>query len=122
MTPRWVSSSDDIKLDSLLVILIQISVVVLVVVVVVVVVFFWGGGGGVWCCFFCCCFFGGVVVLIFSVLYIHDHTFPGRPLEKRAYLKISSYFSTKTYVVGTQKNCLNETVLLNTQNICLNLY
>ena len=28
------------------------------------------------------------------------------------------YFSTKTYVVGTQKNRLNETVLLSTQNIC----
>ena len=32
--------------------------------------------------------------------------------------KKKSYFSTKTYVVGTQKNCLNETVLLSTQNIC----
>ena len=31
-----------------------------------------------------------------------------------------SYFSTKTYVVGTQKNRLNETFLLGTQNICLN--
>ena len=31
-----------------------------------------------------------------------------------------SYFSTKTYVVGTQKNRLNETVLLSTQNICSN--
>ena len=31
-----------------------------------------------------------------------------------------SYFSTKTYVVGTQKNHLDETVLLNTQNTCLN--
>ena len=30
-----------------------------------------------------------------------------------------SYFSTKTYVVGTQKNSLNETVLLSTQNTCL---
>ena len=30
-----------------------------------------------------------------------------------------SYFSTKTYVVGIQKNCLNKTVLLSTQNICL---
>ena len=30
------------------------------------------------------------------------------------------HFSTKTYVVGTRKNCLNETVLLNTRNICLN--
>ena len=28
-----------------------------------------------------------------------------------------SYFSNKTYVVGTQKNHLNETVLLSTQNI-----
>ena len=30
-----------------------------------------------------------------------------------------SYFSTKTYVVGTQKNRLDETVLLSTQNTCL---
>ena len=29
-----------------------------------------------------------------------------------------SDFPTKTYVVGTQKNRLNETVLLSTQNIC----
>ena len=29
-----------------------------------------------------------------------------------------SYFSTKTYVVGTQKNRINETVLLSTQDIC----
>ena len=28
------------------------------------------------------------------------------------------YFSTKTYVVGTPKNRLNETVLFSTQNIC----
>ena len=32
-------------------------------------------------------------------------------------LSYFSYFSTKTYVVATQKNCLNETVLLSTQNI-----
>ena len=31
-----------------------------------------------------------------------------------------SYFSMKTYVVGTQKNRLIETVLLSTQNTCLN--
>ena len=30
------------------------------------------------------------------------------------------YFSSKTYNVGTQKNCLNEIVLLSTQNTCLN--
>ena len=29
-----------------------------------------------------------------------------------------SYFLTKTYVVGTQKNRLNEMVLLSTQNLC----
>ena len=29
-----------------------------------------------------------------------------------------SYLSAKTYVVGTQKNRLNETVLSSTQNIC----
>ena len=31
-----------------------------------------------------------------------------------------SSFSTKTYVVGTRKNRLNETVLLSTRNTCLN--
>ena len=42
----------------------------------------------------------------------------GRPLVKSAYQKyIFSYFSTKTYVVGSQKNHLNETVLLSTHNI-----
>ena len=30
------------------------------------------------------------------------------------------YFSTETYVVGTQKNCLDEMILLSTQNTCLN--
>ena len=34
--------------------------------------------------------------------------------------KLFSYFSTKTYVVGTQNNRLSETVLLSTQNICSN--
>ena len=46
-----------------------------------------------------------------------------RPLVKSAYQKnMFVYFSTKTYVVGIQKNCLNETVLLSTQNICLKLW
>ena len=35
--------------------------------------------------------------------------------------KSFSYFSTKTYVEGTQKNRLVNTVLLSTQNTCLNL-
>ena len=33
-------------------------------------------------------------------------------------LKIIFLFSIKTYVVGTQKNHLNETVLMSTQNMC----
>ena len=32
------------------------------------------------------------------------------------------YFSTKIYVVGTEKNNLNEMVLLSTQKTCLTLY
>ena len=32
---------------------------------------------------------------------------------------VFSYFSTKTYVMGTQKNCHIETGLLSTQNTCL---
>ena len=32
--------------------------------------------------------------------------------------KYFSYFLIKTYVVGTQKNRLNETVLLSTENFC----
>ena len=41
-----------------------------------------------------------------------------RPVVKSAYQKMISYFSTKTYVVSTQKNRLNETVLLSIQIIC----
>ena len=40
------------------------------------------------------------------------------PLVKSVIKNLFSYFSTKTYVVGTQKNCLNEMVLLSIQNIC----
>ena len=35
-------------------------------------------------------------------------------------MNTTSYFSTKTYVVDTQKNRLNATVLLRTQNTRLN--
>ena len=44
--------------------------------------------------------------LIYPVSYIY------RPPDKSVTGKLFSYFSTKTYVVGAQKNCLNETVLL----------
>ena len=52
------------------------------------------------------------------------------PEKKSAFIRLCartlvekqfSYFSTKTYVVGTQKNRLSETVLLSTQNICSEL-
>ena len=36
--------------------------------------------------------------------------------------KLFSLFLIQSYVVGTQKNCLNETVLLSTQNTCLNYW
>ena len=40
-----------------------------------------------------------------------------RPPDKSAIVELFFfYFSPKTYVVGTQKNGLNETVLLSTQN------
>ena len=49
-----------------------------------------------------------------------------RPLDhvdRSVCLKIIfSYNSTKTYVVGTQKSHLNETILLSTLNICYNLW
>ena len=43
--------------------------------------------------------------------------FLNRPPDKSSYCKAIFYFSSKTYFVGTQKNRLNETVLLSTQNI-----
>ena len=43
-----------------------------------------------------------------------------RPLIKVCTQKLFFVFLNQTHVVGTQKNRLNETVLLSTQNICLN--
>ena len=42
-----------------------------------------------------------------------------RSLDKSVSKISFSYFITKTYIVGTQKNLLNEMVLSNTQNKCL---
>ena len=50
----------------------------------------------------------------------HVDFFDVQEFSKSAYQNKNSYFSTKTYVVGTQKNRLNEMVLLNTQNLCEN--
>ena len=44
-----------------------------------------------------------------------------RPPDKRVYWKIIFFIShPKHMYMGTQKNRLNETVLLSTQNTCLN--
>ena len=57
---------------------------------------------------------------------VTDYT-NSRPLAKSGYQKINFLISQqkhmlwvlkRTYVVGTQKNRLNETALLSTQNIC----
>ena len=46
-----------------------------------------------------------------------------KPLDKSTYQKNNFLIlSTKTYVVGTQKNRLIETGLLSTQNICQELW
>ena len=47
--------------------------------------------------------------------------FQGTSLQIRVCTgKLFSLFLIQTYVVGTQKNRLNEMVLLSTQNICFN--
>ena len=65
-------------------------------------------------------FFRDVNACIFYYfsIYWSDTSLMSRPLVKSVYQKIKfSYFSTKTYVEGAQKNRLNETVLLSTQNM-----
>ena len=61
---------------------------------------------------------------MFSYAFINSHSQMSEPGPEGplvlSYQASWSYFSTKTYVVGTQKNRLNETVLLSTQNTCLN--
>ena len=55
----------------------------------------------------------------FTVVW--NYGIPGLKIKECIIKKyLFSNFLTKTYVVGTQKKCLNEMVLLSTQNICLN--
>ena len=44
----------------------------------------------------------------------------GQYIIQYAFSNDFSFFSTEAYIVGTQKNRLNETVLLSTQKTCLN--
>ena len=56
-------------------------------------------------------------VPLHTISYVPLHTI--RPPDESAYLKIIFLiFSSKTFVVRTQKTRLNETVLLGTQNTC----
>ena len=73
--------------------------------------------------FFIVVMFSHIKIVIDEVLWLGwcHLLLDNRPLVKSVVPKIKfSYFSTKTYVVGAQKNRLNETVLvlLSTQNIC----
>ena len=65
-------------------------------------------------------------VMSFIAFYLGLHCLPGAPVSSitKAGLQISVhigkliFFSSKTYVVDTQKNRLNETVLMRTHNTC----
>ena len=65
-------------------------------------------------------FSGSLAVVTGVCVLLSDTAVPalGTALERSP--DYFSYFSTKTYVVGTQKNRLNETVIMSTQNTCLN--
>ena len=61
----------------------------------------------------------GSLLMKFTNFNVIDHvmlSFNASPLVKSNII-FFSYFSTKTYVVGTQNNHLTETVILSTQNI-----
>ena len=58
----------------------------------------------------------GIFKLYHDLRDLLDDIFYTRSVIKNEF----TYFSTKTYVVGAQKKRLNETVLLSTQNKCLN--
>ena len=49
-----------------------------------------------------------------------DQTIIYSPPDKSVFENYFTYFPIKTHVVGTQKKVSNETVLLSTQNTCLN--
>ena len=46
---------------------------------------------------------------------VNGHMAPSKLNVRPPDKSVFHYFSSKTYVVGTQKNCLNEKVLLSTQ-------
>ena len=58
--------------------------------------------------------------VIMDFLDYHPFFITQRPTYECVSENYFAYFSTETCVVGTQKNRLDETVLLGTQNTCLN--
>ena len=48
----------------------------------------------------------------------HTQKYSTRPQDQSVKLKLNFLISDTKHVVGTQKNCLNEMVLLSTQNTC----
>ena len=66
---------------------------------------------------------GKKIMTIFHSKYLPDWTYVNTDtffLDTHMQTLFFFFFSTKTYVVGAQKNCLNETVLMSTQKIRLN--
>ena len=57
-----------------------------------------------------------ILLNLFNLLGKGDKMLDKPPIL--SFHQLFSYFSTKTYIVGTQKNTLNELVLLSTQNLC----
>ena len=57
-------------------------------------------------------------ILSFSEQCLIGKVVVARPPYDCVLVKYYIYFSSKTYVVGSQKNRLNETVLLMTPNTC----
>ena len=55
-----------------------------------------------------------------QVSYQYWYMYKQAPQIRVRNWKLLSYFSAKTYVLGTLKNRLNETVLVSTQNTSLN--
>ena len=60
-------------------------------------------------------------ITCYSFFFCEELFWYSRPLVKECIPNnYFSYFSTKIYVVGAQKNSLNEMVLLSTQKTCYN--
>ena len=63
-----------------------------------------------------------LIKYLFTVIFsVQINPYLSRPSVKSAYQKINFLILQPKHIVGTQKNRLNKSVLLATQNICSNL-